>query len=141
MKRYILDLNKKQLSVIQKSLEFYSRFLAGQWRLPDALEWKEFELSGKDNNFWTKRNNIEDELRLLKAKFFNMHQNSFYGINSDRLCEEAKIAYDIYRPMLEQFVNEQKDEGENVNINVYSSPGSSYSREGRIKIKIQENDK
>jgi hypothetical protein len=53
-----------------------------------------------------------------------------YGIGSDNLHENAKVAYDIYRPILEEF---NKDSN-----NVYSHPGLTYSKEGRVTIEVKQ---
>ncbi len=138
---YQLNLNKKQLDVVQESLEFFSRFCAGQWRIPDSMEFKEYENANKDSGFWEIRNAVEDSFRALKSELTGMRLNEFYGIGSDKLCESAKIAYDLYRPVLELRSKEYKEANPDKDSwNVYSSPGLSYSKEGRIEIKVIENE-
>ena len=134
--KYLIELTEKQLRVMSDALEFYSRFLAGQWRLPDPMEWKEYELQDKYDGFWEKRNFVEKQLEILKSNFTGLSVNASYGIGSDKLHEDAKVAYDLYRPILEQFAKEHNEKNpDNTHYSVYDSPGLSYSKEGRVEIK------
>lgn len=141
MKKYNLVLTEKQLSIIQRACEFYSRFLAGQWEIPQELQWKEFEMREMPDNFWDIRNQSQDIIHTAKENFFNgkLSRHAIYGIGNKELSEYAKIAYDIYRPILEQFTKENREAGNDTHMSVYDSPGFSYSKEGRITIKL-END-
>ena len=133
MKKYTISFTENQLRTLARGLEFYSRFLAGQWEIPDAMEFKEYENQGKSDEFWNIRNEVEDEFRNLKSKFTKLHINESYGIGSSKMAEDANIAYDIYRPIWEELVGKNAD-----SWNVYKSPGLQYSKEGRIKITIKE---
>ena len=137
--KYQLELNKAQLDTIAEALEFFSRFCAGQWRIPDTMEWKEYENSGKDKEFQNRRNYAEKNLEVQKTMFLDIPLNASYGIGSPKLCESAKIAYDIYRPILELRAKEyNKANPDEKHYSVYDHPGLSYSKEGRIKIKTLE---
>ena len=140
--KYTIELNKTQLYALARGMEFYSRFLAGQWEIPNAMEYKEYENQDKYEGFWEKRNYVEDQLKILQAHFTGMRVHEHYGIGCDELSEDAKISYDIYRPILEQFANENKpkvnDGDTQTCYSVYDYPGPAYSKEGRIKIKIKE---
>jgi len=131
---YKINFTKEQLTVTANALEFYSRFLAGQWRIPNAMKCKEFENQGKKDDFHKNKNYVENQLDALKTLFTNMPLNASYGIGSEKLHEDAKIAYDIYRPILEEFNKDSE------NWNVYSSPGLTYSKEGRISINKTNNE-
>jgi hypothetical protein len=130
--KYELEVSENQLLVIEKALDFYGRFLAGQWRIPDMLEFQEWEISGKPDGFWDKRNQAQDIMDQSMSIFFDKPKNWSYGIGNAGLHEDAKVAYDIGRPILELF---NKDSG---SMNVYSSPGLSYSKEGRVLPKEVE---
>ena len=135
-KTYQINLTPNQLTVIEEALEFFSRFCSGQWEVPSSMEETERKLSEGDKDFWKRRNETNDNLIALKSVFTKLPINAFYGIGSPKLCESAKVAYDIYRPILELFNKEWRMEHpEESNWNVYSSPGLSYSKEGRIEIK------
>ena len=140
MKKYNLALTEKQLSTIQKACEFYSRFLAGQWEIPQELQWNEYRIREKPDNFWDIRNQSQDIVHVAKENFFNgkLSRHASYGIGNDELSEYAKIAYDIYRPILEQFTKENKEAANHTHMSVYDSPGFPYSEEGRITIKLEE---
>ena len=130
MKKYKIEFTEQQLITVARGLEFYSRFCAGQWEIPDAMEWKEYENHGSKSEFWNLRNQVQDMMNTAKSMLlpeFGMHGS--YGMGHDKLCEDAKIAYDIYRPIWKEF---SKYSGIS---NVYSSPGLTYSQEGRITVK------
>ena len=131
-KKYIIECNEKHLATIANGLEFYSRFLAGQWEIPEELQWSEYSIQGKPNGFWNTRNEVEDDFKMLKTKFMKLNSGEFYGIGSDKAPKEMQVAYDIYRPILEEF-HKGSD-----SWNVYSSPGLAYSNEGRIKVKLSD---
>ena len=137
--QYQLKLNKAQLDTVAEALEFFSRFCAGQWRLPDTMEYQEYKNQDKYDGFWEKRNYVEDQLNILKSHFTGLQLNASYGIGSANLCDSAKIAYDVYRPILELRAEEyNKANPDEKHYSVYDHPGLQYSKEGRIKIKTLE---
>jgi len=140
--KYQLELSREQIGVVAEALEFYSRFMAGQWEIPKLLEHNEFVLNGMDSDFWNIRNNAQDMLRLAKRTFFyKLAPNESYGIGSENLHESANVAYDFYRPIREQFSKEYQEENpEEAHWGVYDSPGLTYSKEGRVIPKIIEDD-
>lgn len=138
-KKYVVEFTEAQLRTVAIGLEFYSRFLAGQWEIPDTMEFKEYNLQEKYDGFWEKRNYVEEQFKILKSHFTGLQFNASYGIGSNKLHEDAKIAYDTYRPIWEQFAKEyrEKNPGEK-HYSVYDSSGLQYSDEGRITIKVKE---
>lgn len=135
MKKYKLELTRKQLSVIQEACEFMSRFSAGQLdHLPPSLEgflWKKWD----SDEFCQRRDSWEAYLAVAKDQMFDLPRNASLGIGHPELTEEAKICYDIYRPILELFDKEDREETGKDGWSVYSSPGLTYSKQGRIEIK------
>lgn len=132
-KKYTVTFTEQQLRTMAKGLEFYSRFLAGQWRIPDEMEWQEYKNQDKYEDFWNKRNYVEEQLNVLKSHFTGLPLNASYGIGSDKNAPETQTAYDIYRPVWEELIGKNAD-----SYNVYSSPGLQYSEEGRIKIIVED---
>jgi len=134
-KHYNLTLTREQLSVIQEALEFFSRFSAGQLTyLPPSFErflWNSFSIE----DFIARRDLWEASLRETKKAMFKLPINASLGIGNEQLTEEAKIAYDIYRPILEEFAKEYDETHSHKRHSVYNHPGLSYSKEGRIVIK------
>lgn len=128
MMKYKIEFTEKQLRVVAKGLEFYSRFLAGQWKIPLEMANQEYINQNKRENFWHDKHDIEKQLNILFSKLTKQPLNMTYGIGSDKPHEDTNIAYDIYRPIWEELVGKGND------WNVYSSPGLSYSKEGRIEI-------
>ena len=131
-KKYTVEFTETQLRTVATACEFYSRFLAGQWKIPDTMEFKEYQNQDKYDGFWEKRNYVEDQFNILKSHFTGLPLNASYGIGSNNLAEDANIAYDIYRPILEEFNKDSEV------YNVYKYPGLQYSKEGRIKIETKD---
>ena len=135
-KKYTLELSKNQLSTIRKACEFYSRFCAGQMELPLELSWK--LLDKKTNNSYREnREKIATLFSMIKDLSLGLNLGETLGIGSKELIEEAKVCYDIYRPILELFEKEYKEENPtSSSYSVYGHEGLSYSKEGRVKIKV-----
>lgn len=140
-KKYSIEFNQKQLRTVATALEFYSRFLAGQWEIPKAMQEKEYELQGNVDNFWDKRNYVEEGFELLKQHLTILLPNEFHAIGSENLSNDAKIAYDIYRPIWEQFAKEYNElHPDEPRYSVYDYPGLTYSKEGRVTINTINNE-
>jgi len=80
--KYRVDLTHDQIWAIQKACEFYSRFLAGQWEIPDAMEVQEFINQDRYPEFWSKRNYIEDQMKVLSQMLTGLPIHASYGIDS-----------------------------------------------------------
>jgi len=140
--KYQLELTRKQLSVIQEACEFMSRFCTGQLdMLPQSFAGYLQKDKESVEDYCERRNRWESSLRNAKrAMFPELMPNASYGIGSK--YEESNICYDIYRPILEQFTKEYREENIPVNnYSVYGHPGLTTSKEGRIAIKVVDNGK
>jgi len=130
--KYTIELTKTQLKTIRSACEFYSRFSAGQMELPLELYHKLCD----NKSFLDKRNSISNLFAEIKVLTLELNRNESLAIGSKELIEEAKTCYDIYRPILELFTKEWEEQHPESNSkNVYSFPGLTYSKEGRIIIK------
>jgi len=138
-KKYKLELTHKQLSVIQEACEFMSRFSAGQFQyFPPSLINQLYKKWGYTEEYYRRREIWDIHLKYAKNAMFDFDPNESLGIGSPELSEEAKICYDIYRPILEEFDQEyQTANPDNLSYSVYSHEGLSYSKEGRITIKTE----
>ena len=137
--KYQIEFTKDQLAVIQEACEFMSRFCTGQLdMLPQSFLGYLRDKNKNIDEYCDKRDSWEYGLKIAKqAMFPELSTNASYGIGSK--YEEANICYDIYRPILEQFTNERNSENlHNAQYSVYSSPGLTTSKEGRIIIKTIE---
>ena len=135
--KYQIEFSKEQLSVVQQALEFASRFCAGQIDyLAPFIEEQILLNCGSHDRFIGARNRYTHHLDMFKQNAFpNLSLNESLGIGNSVLQEEAKICYDIYRPILEQFDKELREKNPDVGYSVYQSPGMTFSKEGRITIK------
>jgi len=138
--KYQIEFSKEQLSVVQQALEFASRFCAGQVDcLAPFIEEQILLNCGSHDRFIETRNRYTHHLDMFKQNAFpNLKNNESLGIGSSMLQEEAKICYDIYRPILEQFDRELREKNPDVGYSVYQNPGMIFSQEGRIVIKTIE---
>lgn len=139
--KYQIEFTKEQLSVIQEACEFMSRFCTGQL---DMLPQSFLGYLRKENesiaDYYERRDKWTKGLKIAKkAMFPELNDNASYGIGS--AYENANVCYDIYRPILEQFDFEYRLDYPDVTedrFSVYSYPGLTASKEGRISIKTIE---
>jgi hypothetical protein len=133
-KKYKIEFTEKQLQVVQEACEFLSRFSAGQIdSLPTSLYSYLYRKYKDIDEYCNRRDNWNKHLNLAKYNMFNLSSNESLGIGNPELTEQAKIAYDIYRPILEVFAKESDSKS-----SVYFYEGLTYSKEGRIKIETNK---
>lgn len=138
--KYQIEFSKEQLSVVQQALEFASRFCAGQINyFAPFIEAQILRNCITHDKFIEAREQYEHHLSMFKLNAFpNLSYNESLGIGSSMLQEEAKICYDIYRPILEQFDKELREKNPDIGYSVYQNPGLTFFQEGRITIKKVE---
>jgi hypothetical protein len=136
MKKYKLELTEKQLWTVAEALEFYSRFAAGQFVLPPSIESHFWDSAKKYGvNYAEEYKEFEASFQDFKRAILGLPWNASHGIGSPDLLEDAKVAYDIYRPIFELNAKEQE-----ATHSVYYSEGLSYSKEGRVNVKTINED-
>ena len=138
--KYQIEFSKEQLQVVQQALEFTSRFCAGQVTfLAPFIDVQILQNCGSHDRFMQKREVYEHALEVFKLNAFpDLTTNEAFGIGSSKLREEAKICYDIYRPILEHFDKELREKNPDIGYSVYQYPGMTFSKEGKIIIKTIE---
>lgn len=140
--KYQIEFTREQLSVIQEACEFMSRFCTGQLdMLPQSFLGYLRQEKESVADYCERRDNWTEGLKIAKkAMFPELSTNASYGIGSK--YEEANICYDIYRPILEQFDLERRETilSKPKHWSVYSHPGLTTSKEGRISIKTIDNE-
>jgi len=140
--KYQIEFTREQLSVVQQACEFMSRFCGGQLdAIPESFKGFLHKKDESVESYCQRRDDWNYTLNLAKkAMFPELSTNASYGIGSK--YEEANTCYDIYRPILEQFTSERNREaaidGKESSYSVYSHPGLTTSKEGRITIKTIE---
>lgn len=143
--KYQIEFTREQLSVVQQACEFMSRFCCGQLdMLPQSFQGYLRQEKESVDDYCQRRDLWLHGLKIAKqAMFPELTPNASYGIGSK--YEEANVCYDIYRPILERFDAERRStekfdiSGELMNWSVYSHPGLTTSKEGRISIKTIDN--
>lgn len=135
--KYQIEFSKEQLRVVQQALEFASRFCAGQVNyLAPFIEEQILLNYGSHDRFIEARNRYTFDLAMFKQNAFpNLNENESLGIGCSKLVPDAKVCYDIYRPILEQFDKELREANPNTGYFIYQNLGMAFSKEGRITIK------
>ena len=88
MTRYNLELNEKQIELIMKSLDFYSRIQMGQ--ISELVN--PFVLPLPDANY----DNVEELISKLKKTMFpNLELDSYYAIKSNHIPDSTRQMIDI----------------------------------------------
>jgi hypothetical protein len=140
-KKYLIEMNSKQMQVMQDALEFYSRFLHGQVdSIPSCLDYK-LKMENRISN----NASLEYAVILFKKEMFGIDsRNSHYGIGTrsfntlqdGKELIEPQIAYEMYKMILYKWNKEWQEENPNEsNHSVHSSPPLSYSGLEFINIK------
>jgi hypothetical protein len=144
-KRYSLELSETQLRTMAEAVEFYSRFLAGQIRIPEGIKSKLFDMHEdqsvlkRADDKYLQATYIEvakrhiDDLKL--TLFPELEQDASYGMGQKIPHDEISpkiiaTTYDLYRQILEHFADGSGS------YNVYAHKGIRYSGEPDIKIRL-----
>jgi len=92
MKNYQIRLNQKQLELIQKSLDLYSRLQCGQLKELSNNFSSPFQDRLNDNN----REEVTDCVNTIKTIIYpELSTSSSFGIFGPQTPDSAKIAYDM----------------------------------------------
>ena len=130
---YNLKINKKQLKVISKALDIYSRIGIGQ---VDEILWH----PSVAKKMWVKNNNLTENkinhklvrkmLDDIKKIVWNYDPNTYGGISMAE--EDDKVAYDLYQVIRHKLAWEEKPEG-GITVNFHEP--MKWSKEELAKIK------
>ena len=101
-KRYIIEVNERQLWALEHGCETLARLICGQamtyqeifeaaWH-KNVQEKQNLEMCGRE--FWDMREEVEEIMTRLKALCWNQGRTASYGI---RYSEETDILYDFYQ--------------------------------------------
>ena len=109
-RKYRLTLNTKQALVVVQALDLHSRLIAGQveelgrrFRMERASD-PEMTLEQLDR--------VDDAARLLKAVMFpELRGNAAHGIHSDKIPDEARVAYDLLQVLRNRLAWDENPEG------------------------------
>ena len=96
MKLHKLIVDDNQLKIIQEALESYSRLGVGQ--LENVLSDIGFNKMDqfKDNIQELHSLEMEDAIKTIKNKLFNLSFKASYSISNIKVNEDFKICYDLY---------------------------------------------
>jgi len=87
-----IKVNETQAGIIKQALDFYSRFLMGQFeRIDDLMMWK--SNYSKDQQKSERLNALISEMRDIIYPELNGYAH--WGIFNPKCPEESKVAYDV----------------------------------------------
>jgi len=114
--KWTLEINEKQAQVIQDALDSFSRAKLGQIN---------YALEHVANDLKLDRQTQELVHEYAKSQFFpELEKNEFYGIHSQEISDDARIAYDIIQVI--RYALAQKN-GVTSGVSLYSPCKSSTS--------------
>ena len=134
MKLY-LEISEKQMDIMLAALDLYSRVRMGQYS----------DLPNSKNKYMTPSEDANLIKRILMPE---LDWNAFYGIHSEKISDDARIAWDIQQVMRHMRSwhragkDPEKDQrewtGSNTMMGVsYDSPMRSSEEEELPKIKLE----
>lgn len=89
---YQITISEKQAGIIQTALELYSRIHMGQFDVivDQLLGYRKIrELS------WEAIQELRDGMRALEPVFTGLSPHAYYGIHSDMVSDNARVAWDL----------------------------------------------
>jgi hypothetical protein len=92
--RYQIELTKGQLAVVQQALDLYERVHMGQWSEVAHVCYRSPEKKDDDG---VVRSYARTLLDLAASMWTGLSHNASFGIASERIADEARVACDIYR--------------------------------------------
>jgi hypothetical protein len=115
---YQIELNEKQMQVLQDALDFYERVL-GLGQLEEIENHWRHDVKFPDPEFQSKSDGLRFSLYAAKAAGWNLSPNSSRGIRSPDVPERFRIAYDMTQVLrkassdlrLQRFKEEGNEEG------------------------------
>jgi len=153
-KKYTITCDEKHLRLIAKALEQHSRIICGQLgeSYMPALEhgmmkehyykYKENHPEDADNamsNYCAVRENVENNLAVIKQLVWKQSPNASYGIGYDK---EADYGYETYKTILSFFEDEKMKQceidGTKYSGNVHTGEPLKLTDNPRMEIKILE---
>lgn len=143
---YVLELTSKQLEVLRFACEILSRAHAIQFDIVfDEVLFKTLMYDklkdyygGEYIEVLDKIHQIAHDLKTLMAP--ELSPNAYYGIGSDKICEDAAIAYDLQQVMrnIQSWTENPPKPGESSALlgRIYDSP-MQFGKEPLAKIQVK----
>lgn len=106
-----LELSDEQAAVLVEALDLYSRCLIGQFEevgqaailynvnmLDSEVRRSNkqiYTVSKPDKKAWDAHHDFSDAIRKLKQDILGIHSNGSYGIHSEFIHDNARVAFDV----------------------------------------------
>ena len=131
MRFYKLIVNEDQIKAIQLALESYVRLGLGQ--LENILLSIGFKTYNQNSISAIKTKELEESIKLLKYKMFQMSFHSSLSIKDSKVDENFKVCYDLFNSI-------QKKVSTPINgfISIQSDSPECVSKNGIIEIELQK---
>lgn len=88
-KRFIIECTEKQLQMIDAATELQCRLICGQmWLGPvQDIFMDAFEKAFPDKSWQDIRSELEEDMKMLQKKYFNLSPNASYGLGHDNYAD------------------------------------------------------
>ena len=88
-KRFIIECTEKQLQMIDAATELQARFIYGQmWLGPvQDIFMDAFKKAFPNKRLQDIRDELEEDMKMLQKKYFNLHASASYGIGHDNYAD------------------------------------------------------
>lgn len=125
-----IEVNENQVYIIREALDFYSRFIMGQFEQIDRL-------MINHSDFWRDYDNRERLDSLIKEMrdiiYPELKGYAHWGIFNDRCPQESKIAYDIIQVLRHELWKIKDDKR---NFTVDANPPLQSGNEELCKVEV-----
>lgn len=136
MKKINIEVNETQSNVIREALDFYSRFLMGQFRQIDSLMVNHSDF-WED---WNKRERLEEIIREMRDIIYpELNGCDSWGIYNIKCPRESKIAYDIIQ-VLRHELWKSKEEKTRYTNDAYPPLIASHEDLCKVRVENERND-
>lgn len=88
-KRFIIECTEKQLQMIDEATELQCRLICGQmWLGPvQNIFMEAFEKAFPDKRWEDIHSELEEDMKMLQKKYFNLSPNASYGLGYDNYAD------------------------------------------------------
>ncbi len=135
MKKFTIELNEKQLAMIEQATELQSRMICGQmWLGPiQDLFAEAYERAHPGCKYLEIRDELEADMKMLQQKYFNLSPGASYGLGYN---DYADNLWDIHKCCEHaRYLAMPKKKREEMRWTVLADPPMAFGNQELIKIK------
>lgn len=140
-KKFTIELNEKQLVLIDRACELYSRFICGQlWLGPvQDVFFEAHHKTHPGEKFGACRDELEADMKMLMKKYWGLSANSHFGLGFD---DRADTLWDIHKSCEHaRYLAKPKDEQEALRWTVLADKPMAFGTEPLMKVTENKEEK